>query len=217
MRGKFWLGGLVWLAAAIAAPFAAPHDALADGTFMMNGQPCGTWGKDATTGTFHIDNCNLMSAPTPTPVPTSTASGGSTPTPAPTPPVVNNGNCPAGYTLLSSNLSFAANTFGLDFQSVGVGQTYHYCAVLPNDVSVLKVRTADRTGPSQCSNVTLVVTPPASSGIPAKRSNAVNNSINMYGVVPPYIVPAGTYLIDTSGGQPLVGCTTNQYMVYWQY
>jgi len=202
----FWLGCLISMTAAVV--LAAPSRALADGPFMWNGQQCGTWGKDSNTGTFHVDNCNAFTAPTPTPVPTSTPVGTQT----------SDTGCPAGYTVLNVNLTFAGNTFGLDLQSVPPGSVNHYCAILPLDVAVLKVRTADRSGPSQCSNITLTVTPPASSGIRAKSSNATNNSINIYGITPPsYLVPAGVYLIDTAGGTPLVGCSTNQYMVYWQY
>jgi len=147
---------------------------------------------------------------------------GSTPTPCASPaptPVPSNGpgNCPAGYVALNSPLLFANNTFGLDLEIVAPCETRHYCANLPVSTSVMDFITADRTGPAQCGNVTLTVTPPLSSGIAQKSSHALNNTVRINGVAPSFLVPAGTYLIDVLGGSPGSGCTVSTYLIYWQY
>src|SRR5262249_60661591 len=83
------------------------------------------------------------------------------PKPMPTPiPPNGPGNCPAGYVPLILQLPNNNNhTFGLDLETVAPCQTNHYCANLPVDVSELRIFTADRSGPSQCGNVPLTVTP----------------------------------------------------------
>ena len=216
MRGKLWLGSALAIAAAVAA---APLLASA-ATLWVNGQQCGTFVKDPNAGTVTI-NCPMLTQPTPQPT---TSGQQPTPTPqiAPTPtPIVNNGSCPTGYTLLNTNMSFASNTFGLDFQTVLAGQTTHFCAVLPDSVDTTRmtVATADRTGPAQCSRVTLTVTPPADSGLNVKTSTATNNTIRINGLTPPsYFVPTGTYLIDITGNASFGNCVSSStYMVYWQY
>ena len=140
-------------------------------------------------------------------------------TPAATPiPPNGPGNCPAGYVPLILQLPNNNNhTFGLDLESVFSCETKHYCANLPVNVSELRIITADRSGPSQCGNVTLTVTPPASSGIAQASSHATNNTIKIHGIAPSFVVPAGTYLIDVLGGPPGPGCTNSTYLVYWQY
>jgi len=216
MRGKLWLSSaLVVAAAAAAAPLMASA-----ATLWVNGQQCGTFVKDPNAGTVTI-NCPMLTQPTPQP----TSSGQQpTPTPqtAPTPtPIVDDGSCPTGYTLLNVNMSFARNTFGMDFLNVAAGQTNHYCAVLPDAVStsVLLFATADRTGPAQCSRVTLTVTPPAGSGLSVRTSTATNNTIRVNGITPPsYFVPTGTYLVDVTGNASFGNCVSSStYMVYWQY
>jgi len=147
---------------------------------------------------------------------------GATPTPCASPvptPVPSNGpkNCPVGYVALTTPLSFANNTFGLDLEIVEPCETRHYCANLPVNVSEMDFFTADRTGPAQCGNVTLIVTPPLSSGIAQKSSHALNNTIRIHGISPSFLVPAGTYLIDVLGGSPGSGCTNSTYLIYWQY
>jgi hypothetical protein len=136
--------------------------------------------------------------------------------PTPVPPN-GPGNCPVGYTPLSLSFQFGNNTFGLDSESAASCQTNHYCANLPVDVKELKIFTADRNGPAACGNITLTVTPPASSGIARKTSHATNNTIKIHGNAPSFVVPAGTYLLDVLGGPPGPGCTTSTYLIYWQY
>ena len=202
MKSRFWVGSAMVIAAAVAT---ASGIALA-ATLFVNGQQCGTFVKDPGAGTVTI-NCSALTVATPTPV------GGPTPTPQPT--SGDNGGCPSGYTLLNINMSFANNTFGLDFQTVPAGQTNHYCAVLADTVSAtaLLFATADRTGPSQCSFDTLTVTPPAGSGLSVRSSTATNNTIRYSGVI-----PAGTYLVDVTGNASFGNCVlSSTYMVYWQY
>lgn len=170
-------------------------------------------------GTGRIDTTSPAATPTPTVSPTPT-------------PTAQLGVCPAGYEALTQPITTLRNAWGLGYVDVPKGETRRYCALVglvsrdeedqdghgvwrAAPTQRVSFFTADRTGAEQCSNVTLTVRPP--DGREPLHSQAVNNTVRVYGLHPPdYLAPTGAYLIELFGGQPRPPCTTQAVMVYWQ-